>query len=163
MKNDESNGLILIVDDNVLNTQQIKDMLDIHGFHSITAESASEGLEIVRTIKPELILLDIVMPEINGFSFCETVKSNPQYSDIPIIFMTARTQSDSIDRAYKAGANDFIKKPIKPNELASRIKIQLRNAIDERVRKQEIDDMRKQLITLREELHKAKNGNNNSN
>lgn len=161
MKNDGSNGLILIVDDNVLNTQQIKDMLDIHGFHSITAESASEGLEIVRTIKPDLILLDIIMPEINGFSFCETVKSNPLYTDIPIIFMTARTQSDSIDKAYKAGANDFIKKPVKPNELASRIKIQLRNAIDERVRKQEIDEMRKQLITLREELHKSQKGNNN--
>ncbi len=160
MKNTESNGLILIVDDNVMNTQQIKDMLDIHGFHSITAESASEGLEIVRTIKPELILLDIVMPEINGFSFCETVKSNQQYSDIPIIFMTAQTKSDTIDRAYKSGANDFIKKPVKPNELASRIKIQMRNAIEEKLRKQEIDDMRKQLITLREELHKAKNGNN---
>ena len=158
MEDNKSNGLILIVDDNVMNTQQIKDMLEIHGFQSITAESASQGLEIVRTIKPELILLDIVMPEINGFSFCETVKSNQQYSDIPIIFMTAQTKSDSIDKAYKAGANDFIKKPVKPNELASRIKIQLRNAVEERERKEEIDNMRNQLITLREELHKAKNG-----
>jgi|SRR5210317_1123884 DNA-binding response OmpR family regulator len=158
MEYNKSNGLILIVDDNVMNTQQIKDMLEIHGFQSITAKSASQGLEIVRTIKPELILLDIVMPEINGFSFCETVKSNQQYNDIPIIFMTAQTKSDSIDRAYKAGANDFIKKPVKPNELASRIKIQLRNAVEERERKEEIDNMRKQLITLREELHKAKNG-----
>ncbi len=157
MEHNKSNGLILIVDDNVMNTQQIKDMLEIHGFQSITAESASQGLEIVRTIKPELILLDIVMPEINGFSFCETVKSNQQYSDIPIIFMTAQTKSDSIDKAYKAGANDFIKKPVKPNELASRIKIQLRNAVEERERKEEINNMRKQLITLREELHKAKN------
>jgi len=157
MEHNKSNGLILIVDDNVMNTQQIKDMLEIHGFQSITAESASQGLDIVRTIKPELILLDIVMPEINGFSFCETVKSNQQYSDIPIIFMTAQTKSDSIDKAYKAGANDFIKKPVKPNELASRIKIQLRNAVEERERKEEINNMRKQLITLREELHKAKN------
>ena len=111
MEKENSNGLVLVVDDNPINTQQIKDMLGISGFQSITAESASEGLEIVKTIKPDLILLDIVMPETNGYTFCETLKSDPAFTDIPIIFITAKIEVDTFELAFKAGANDFMKKP----------------------------------------------------
>lgn len=160
MEKENSNGLVLVVDDNPINTQQIKDMLGISGFQSITAESASEGLEIVKTIKPDLILLDIVMPETNGYTFCKTLKSDPAFADIPIIFITAKIEVDTFELAFKAGANDFMKKPIQPQELIARIKIQMFNTKAEKQKNQEISELRKQMIDLREKLHNKHNEEN---
>ncbi|MCK5680873.1 response regulator, partial [bacterium] len=114
---------ILAVDDTVTNLDILVDLL--HDYDVIEATSGDEALEIVDEEKIDLILLDIMMPGMDGYTVCRKLKESEKSQDIPIVFITARSDEDAIEKAYDAGGVDYVTKPFKPKELRARVKIQL--------------------------------------
>lgn len=115
---------ILIIDDAEININVLMELLD-DKYDILASLDAKDGLEILKEEKVDLILLDIIMPEIDGFEVCKRLKSAPDTKDIPVIFITASTDEDSIERAYDVGAVDYITKPFKAKEVLSRINTHL--------------------------------------
>jgi len=124
-KSEEIN--ILVVDDEPANLGVLFDYLSSQGFKVFLAENGEDALEAVHLSKPDLILLDISMPKLDGFETCRLLKSDRDTVEIPIIFLTART--DVIDKVigFKLGAVDYITKPIEVEEVLMRINMQLKN------------------------------------
>ncbi|MFO7864877.1 MAG: hybrid sensor histidine kinase/response regulator [Salinivirgaceae bacterium] len=113
---------ILIVDDFVSNIQVMASMLKPHNYDIEFTTSGTEALEWVQQEEFDLILLDVMMPEMDGFEVCARLKKNNKTKDIPIIFVTAKTDEESIQRGFKAGAVDFLTKPYRESELVARVK-----------------------------------------
>jgi len=119
------NKTILIVDDAVENLDILGEFLA--DYDVIDAINGEDALDIVENEeKIDLILLDIMMPDMNGFEVCERLKNNPNTADIPIIFITAKTDANSIEKAYDIGGIDYITKPFKLKELLARVKRELK-------------------------------------
>lgn len=116
---------ILIVDDTKTNIDILLNLLG-ERYDIVVALDGESALETLEESSVDLILLDIMMPNIDGYEVCSRLKSNEMTSDIPVIFLTARDDEDSIERAYEIGAIDYITKPFKPIELLARISTQLR-------------------------------------
>jgi len=116
---------ILIVDDSKTINYSISTILNENGFTSFSAYSAEEALSIIENETIDLIILDIVLPEKNGFQFCNTIKKREKYKDIPVIFITGVSDKDNILHAFELGAVDFIIKPFDPRELLARVKTHL--------------------------------------
>lgn len=116
---------LLIIDDNPTNLGLLFDYLTKYNFKIFVALDGESAIEQVEYTSPDLILLDVMMPGIDGFETCERLKANPLIQDIPVIFMTAL--SDTVDkvRGFKVGAVDYITKPIQPEEVLSRIQTHL--------------------------------------
>ncbi|MEA1924062.1 MAG: diguanylate cyclase [Pseudomonadota bacterium] len=114
---------ILAVDDTVANLDILVDLLN--AYDVIEAAGGEEALEIVAEEEVDLILLDIMMPGMDGYTVCRKLKENEKTKDIPIIFITAKTDEDAIEKAYDTGGVDYVTKPFKPKELLARVKIQL--------------------------------------
>jgi two-component system, NtrC family, sensor kinase len=116
---------LLIVDDNPTNLGLLFDYLTKYSFKIFVALDGESAIEQVEYTRPDLILLDVMMPGIDGFETCERLKANPLIQDIPVIFMTAL--SDTVDkvRGFTVGAVDYITKPIQPEEVLSRIQTHL--------------------------------------
>ena len=133
--------LILIVDDVVQNLQVMGKMLEQAGYETTFATSGEQALERVKTAHPDLILLDLMMPGMNGLAVCEQLKRNPDFCQIPIIFLTASNEIDNLLEAFKTGAADYITKPFRPEEILIRIETQLTN---QRLKKQ-IEEQNQQL------------------
>ena len=112
---------VLIVDDMPENIQVLSGILYQRGVNIAIAQSGQEALNIVTKKAPDLILLDVMMPEMNGFTVCKHLKDNPATRHIPIIFLTARTQPDDVVNGFESGAVDYITKPFNPDELLSRV------------------------------------------
>ena len=91
--------------------------LTAKGFEVITAYDGLDALEKVKSEKPDLILLDVMMPVMNGFEVCQKLKSDPESMDIPIIMLSAAAQSDTITKSIEMGAKDYIVKPFEPEKL----------------------------------------------
>jgi len=117
------NELILVIDDQPENIHYLKLLLRDYAVEG--AFSAKEGIEKAKELHPDLILLDIMMPEIDGFEACEMFKADDETEDIPIIFVTARTMLGDVIKGLELGANDYITKPFEPAELIARIKTHL--------------------------------------
>ncbi|MEH1920444.1 hybrid sensor histidine kinase/response regulator [Nostoc sp.] len=122
-------SLILVVDDTTTNLEIVFDILTNVGFKVITENDAKRAIKIVEDTVPDLILLDVMMPGIDGFETCKMLKQNPATCDIPVIFMTANSDTDSKVKGLNIGAVDYITKPFHEEELLARIKthLQLRN------------------------------------
>ena len=114
---------ILIVDDTEINIDILVGLLSQYDL--LVATDGYSAIEILKEEKVDLILLDIMMPNINGYETCELIKKDPEIADIPVIFLTAKIDEDSIEKAYDVGGIDFVTKPFKPRELLARIKTQL--------------------------------------
>lgn len=114
---------ILVVDDETRMIGFIRMNLELEGFHVLEAHNGMEALEIIRTQLPDLMILDVMMPELDGF---ETLRILRQFSTIPVIMLTAKGEED--DRVYglELGADDYITKPFGPRELSSRVRAVLR-------------------------------------
>ncbi len=116
---------ILIVDDVYENLFILSKILDGINCEIIMASGGSKALaELVDKI-PDLILLDIMMPGMDGYELCEKLKASPKTKDIPVIFLTAKTQSRDIAKGFQVGAVDYVTKPFKPVELLARVQTQL--------------------------------------
>jgi len=114
---------ILAVDDVELNLEIIYSLLD--EYNVIKSTNGFEALKIADMEDIDLIILDIMMPDIDGFEICQELKRNKNTKNIPILFITASTDEESIEKAYKAGGVDYITKPFKPTELVARVSTQL--------------------------------------
>ena len=112
----------MIVDDNPANIEVAVAHLQLEGYGIETAASARQALDKLNIIRPDLILLDIMMPVTDGFELCKIIKADEKLSDIPIIFLTAMNQPDDMVKAFSSGAVDYIAKPFHKEELVSRVK-----------------------------------------
>lgn len=119
-----NNKTILIVDDTIANLDILMELLD--EYDVIDATNGKDALEILDTEHIDLILLDIMMPEMDGYEVCRRIKSQDETKYIPIIFITAKADEESISKAYDVGGSDYIRKPFFPKELYARIKKELR-------------------------------------
>jgi two-component system alkaline phosphatase synthesis response regulator PhoP len=117
---------ILIVDDDEDIRHLLKYNLDKEGFTTNLASNGLECLEIIQSYKPDLILLDVMMPNMDGIEVCEKIKSDPSNKNTFICFLTARNEDYSQIAGLEAGADDYVAKPIKPKVLISRINAILR-------------------------------------
>lgn len=115
------NSTILIVDDTHANVEILLKQLSQEGFKLLVAEDGESALEQVQYAQPDLILLDILMPGINGFETCRRLKANPRTADIPVIFMTALAETSHKVQGFEVGAVDYITKPIQHEEVLARV------------------------------------------
>lgn len=113
---------ILIVDDDVDSLRLIAMMLQRHGYEVGQANSGNQALSKAEAEKPNLIILDVMMPDMNGLEVCRRLRANPNTNKIPIIMFTAKTLIDDKVKGFEAGADDYLTKPTHPAELASRVK-----------------------------------------
>lgn len=121
---------ILIIDDQALNLRVASAAFERAGFcHISTCQNSQDALAAARKLKPDLILLDIMMPGMDGYAVCSQIKNDPALKDIPIMFLTGYGDSDHRTRGYKLGGVDFATKPIEPVELIARSETHLMNSI----------------------------------
>jgi DNA-binding response OmpR family regulator len=113
---------VLVVDDIKSNIEFVTDFLELENFHVIGAFNGAQALDLAHTEKPDIILLDIAMPEMDGYEVCKKLKKNPDTKGIPIIFLTARVEKEDIIKGFELGAVDYIIKPFNFNELISRVR-----------------------------------------
>ncbi|MBI2539823.1 MAG: response regulator [Deltaproteobacteria bacterium] len=117
---------ILVVDDTPKNVKLLADLLSAKGYAVATASSGAEALAKVEAEKPDLVLLDVVMPEMSGYEVCRKIRENPATEVLPIVMVTALDPSEERIKGLQAGADDFLTKPINQAELLARVKSLLR-------------------------------------
>lgn len=117
-----SSSTILIVEDNPKNVQVLGTILMDAKYRVAVATKGSMVFAQLPKLKPDLILLDIMMPEMDGFEICKILKAAPETVEIPIIFLTAKTETDDIVKGFELGAADFITKPFRAKELLARVR-----------------------------------------
>ncbi len=113
--------LVLIVEDNLTNVVLLEELLSKNGYEVGTASDANQAFEFINNKLPDLILLDVMMPGMNGFEVCEELKSNVETKHIPVIFLTAKTTTEDIVQGFKVGGVDYVTKPYKKEELIARV------------------------------------------
>jgi len=123
--NSQIQAKILIVDDSPTNLELLFHCLTSYGFQTLAAKSGIIALELVKKSLPDLILLDVVMPEMDGYEVCRQIKSNDETKDIPVIFLTSLSKTDEIVKGFDSGAVDYITKPFQRNEIIARINTHL--------------------------------------
>ena len=116
---------ILIVDDLDVNIMLLEEILDSLGYKTKSAMSAVEATDILNHELPSMVLLDIMMPDINGYEFCQMLKENPHTRDIPVIFVSAAEGNDEREKAFEIGGVDFVKKPFDVTEIKTRVSTHL--------------------------------------
>jgi twitching motility two-component system response regulator PilH len=119
---------VLIVDDSPTEAHVLKGMLEKNGFEVETAENGTEGIERAKTLKPDLILMDVVMPGLNGFQATRQLTKDPETSDIPVIIVTTKDQETDRVWGLRQGAKDFLSKPISEKTLMEKISLVLATA-----------------------------------
>jgi two-component system, sensor histidine kinase and response regulator len=143
---------ILIVDDNKENIKVLGLALKEKNYNLIVAFSGKNALEILDLTPIDLVLLDVMMPEMDGFEACSRMKANPKTKDIPVIFITALTELDNIVRGFEVGGVDYITKPFKSNELFARVQTQL-EIRNQRLKLEEQTLELKETIETRDKLY----------
>lgn len=117
----ETKGRILIADDNPVNQELLEAYLQDYGYEIEFASDGVETLAKVSSFKPDLILLDVMMPKLSGFEVCETLKKGPGSRQIMILMVTALAELGDIERAVSAGCDDYLSKPVHQLELVKRV------------------------------------------
>lgn len=112
---------VLIVDDEPTTVQLLEYVLEKNNYDSISAFSGLKAIEKVKEEKPDLILLDVMMPGMDGIEVCQTLKEDASTKDIPIIFLTALGQESDVVRGLKIGASGYITKPFNPSDLMAQV------------------------------------------
>jgi DNA-binding NarL/FixJ family response regulator len=125
---DDEPGVVLIVDDAPENLAMLHEALDAAGWRVLVAIDGHVALDRVARLKPDVILLDALMPGLDGFETCRRLKADPASAQVPIIFMTGLTETGHIVHAFQAGGVDYVTKPIDPPEVLARIATHVRNA-----------------------------------
>jgi len=117
---------ILVVDDNEANRELARGTLEDEGYRVVLACGGSEGVAAFERERPDCILLDVRMPEVDGFMACERIRSLPGGPETPVLFLTALRDVDTFDRALRAGGDEFLTKPVRPTELLVRVQSALK-------------------------------------
>lgn len=146
MEINPSDYKILIVDDVVSNVLLLKVLLTNEKFQTVTASNGEQAIEQVKKEKPDLILLDVMMPGIDGYEVAERLKKDSEAKDIPIIFLTALNNTADVVRGFKVGANDFISKPFNKEELIIRVVHQISLIAAKRIILAQTEELRKTIM-----------------
>ena len=137
---------VLIVDDVISNVLLLKVLLNNEKFQIVTASNGTEALAQVKNEKPDLVLLDVMMPDISGFDVAKQMKADPGMSDIPIIFLTALNSTADIVKGFQVGGNDFISKPFNKEELIIRVTHQISLVAAKRIIVAQTEELRKTIM-----------------
>ncbi len=161
MENLSKKSKILIVEDNVATLDLLVTYLSRHDFEIITARSGPMGLRRARHVLPHLILLDVMLPEMDGFEVCRQLKSDPTTRDIPVIFLTVRASPLDNFKGFEVGAVDYVVKPFKSQDLLARVNAHLaithlHQALETEVQRREAAEQEVQ--DLSDALQHAKSG-----
>ena len=116
-----SESRILVVDDTPANIQTVSSILKEKGYQISVATNGRQALDVLGRLHPDLILLDVMMPEMDGFETCSRIKASPDSRHIPIIFLTSRTETEDIVHGFELGAVDYVAKPFNAHELLARV------------------------------------------
>ena len=116
---------ILIVEDTPANIQTLTAILKEQGYRISVATNGRQALQVIETIRPDLVLMDVMMPEMDGYETCRQIKASARWQDLPIIFLTARTDTADIVRGFELGAVDYVGKPFNAHELLARVRTHL--------------------------------------
>lgn len=116
------NKKILVVDDEQMTTELAKTFLEKHGFEVVVASDGEEALELANDHLPDLILLDVMLPTIDGFEVCKRLKENTNFKNTPILMFTAKGLSSDVERGEAAGADEYIVKPFSGKALVATIR-----------------------------------------
>ena len=125
-----SRGRILVVDDEIYIVHILDFSLGMEGYEVITALDGEEALRKVKEAKPDLIVLDIMMPKMDGYETCQALKSDEATRDIPVILLSAKGRNVDMQAGYDVGADDYITKPFSPRKLVDRINAMLGQQTD---------------------------------
>jgi len=118
---------ILIADDNENIRDALTYLLEDEGYELLLAKDGADTLRKVRELKPDILFLDIMMPEVNGYDVCRTIKNDPDLKSIYVIMLTAKGQVAEQERGKEVGADEYIVKPFSPMEILARVKNLLQN------------------------------------
>mgnify|MGYP006269291789 CR=1 FL=1 len=119
---------LLLIDDDPNLILLVKDYLEFRGYVVITAENGREALEVLATDKPDMIICDVMMPEMDGYAFVEIVRKDPHISWIPVLFLSAKGQSQDRVKGLNTGADVYMVKPFEPEELVAQVESSLKQA-----------------------------------
>jgi len=114
---------ILIVDDDTTITELMRSLVQMEGHKPTIVNNSLEAVEVAKTVKPDLITLDLMMPGLNGYELCEILHKDPMFSNTPIVIISAKDDAESKQKALIAGARDYITKPFDVDEFLEKIKI----------------------------------------
>jgi CheY-like chemotaxis protein len=127
-KQDRGNTLILIIDDDAGHRALARYVLEQAGYAVEEASGAEAGLRVAERARPDLVLLDIMMPEVDGYQVCSALRRNPEFMNLPVLMVTGLDDIESVERAFEAGATHFISKPISWTLLPYHVKYMLRTS-----------------------------------
>lgn len=122
-------SIVLIVDDLPDNLALLSDALEQAGHMVLVALDGATALERMQRLKPDIVLLDALMPGIDGFETCRRIKACAEFEDVPVLFMTALTESEHVLEGFAAGGVDYVTKPIHPEQVLARVASHLRTAL----------------------------------
>ena len=120
-KQPENFKSILVVDDDESHLMMVRQMLLSKGYSVLAASTGEEGLQIVKSQKPDLVLLDVIMPGIKGRDVCKAIKEDEETKDIPVVFLTAKDSEDDIAAEIEVGASAHLTKPVDPSQMIQTI------------------------------------------
>ena len=137
---DNSRQGILIIDDEPINLKILSRKLESEGYEVMVADRGEIALHLVKNTRPDLILLDIMMPQMDGFEVCRRLKEMPGMAEVPLIFLTSKTDTEDVIRGFELGAVDYVGKPFKHLELLARVKTHLKlRSTENRLQKMEFN------------------------
>jgi signal transduction histidine kinase len=140
---------ILIVEDDLAMSSGIRDVLEMNGYRVQLAENGVEGLKILSLFRPDLIISDIMMPEMDGFEFLEEVRRRPQWAAVPFIFLTAKGQRPDIRIGKQLGADDYLVKSVDLEDLLLVVRAKLDRALTiQQQSRREMDDLKRNLLNM---------------
>jgi CheY-like chemotaxis protein len=116
-----ANKTVLLIEDNVLNLKLVKTLLEFNKYAVVTAEDAEKGIQLARDLHPDLILMDLQLPGMDGLEATRRIKKDPDLEDIPIVALTSFAMEGDEERALSAGCNGYIPKPINTREFSKTI------------------------------------------
>ncbi len=126
IKIDNKKTIIMVVDDELINLRIVDSMLKNEGFQTLLVQNSGQVTGGVRQKKPDIVLLDVSMPDKDGFTVCREIKSDPEISNTPVLFLSGQTGNEFVVRGLEAGAQDYITKPFSASELIARVETHLK-------------------------------------
>jgi signal transduction histidine kinase len=140
---------ILIVEDDLAMSSGIRDVLEMNGYRVQLAENGVEGLKALEMSRPDLIISDVIMPEMDGFEFLEQVRRHPRWAAVPFIFLTAKGQRPDIRTGKQLGADDYLVKAVDPEDLLIVVRAKLDRALTiQQQNRREMDDLKRSLLSM---------------
>ena len=116
---------ILLIEDNQMIRENTAEILELSNYNVFTAENGKEGIKLLEVAKPDLIICDIMMPDLDGYSVLRILNKKPDFSNIPFIFLTAKTEKGDLRKRMNLGADDYITKPFEDSDLLEAIETRL--------------------------------------